>query len=154
MEMTATADLPAPTSEVFDLIDDLATYPDWLRLVHSAVPSAHPGDEDQPAWDVELRAKVGLFARSKKLRMVRTRCDYPTSVAFDRGEVDGRDHAEWALRAEVAAHPNDPDATKLTMHLIYSGSLWLGGGLLQSVLDDEVQRGRRRLIELLQEHRR
>jgi len=64
---------------------------------------------------------------------------------FERREIDGRDHAMWALRVEL--EPVD-DTTVLTMHLAYDGRLWTGG-VLQRVLDDEVRRARLRLVELL-----
>ena len=106
---------------------------------------AGPGDAG-PAWSVELRAKVGPFARSKRLRMVRTEHVPERLVVFARGEVDGRDHAAWVLRAELAELAGG--ATELTMHLAYDGTLWTGG-LLERVLDDQVRQGRDGLSRLV-----
>lgn len=137
--------VPAPPSVVSPHVVDLATYPSWLGLVHTAEPVA-PGPDGHPAWSVELRARVGPFARSKQLRMERTQLVPDQLVVFERAEVDGRQHARWVLRAEL--EPLDGDATRLTMHLAYHGALWTGG-LLERVLDDEIRRGRVGLVGLV-----
>ena len=68
MDITASLEAPCAADQLFELVDDLSTYPQWNGLVHSAV--AEPGDD--PVWDVQLRARLGPLARSKRLRMVRT----------------------------------------------------------------------------------
>ena len=130
--------VPVIPSEVFPLLVDLDAYPRWLPLVHAATPM---GDD---AWTVELRARVGPFARSKQLRMVRSETIADRSVVFERAEVDGRDHARWVLRAEVVPVP---EGSEVTMHLAYDGRLWTGG-ILERVLDEEIRRGRDGLISL------
>lgn len=97
---------------------DLATYPEWLSLVHAAEP-----DPDEPAtWHVTLRARLGPLARSKRLRMTRTLLD-DSRVRFERNEIDDRQHAEWILEATV-----DPTSgtggSDVVVHLHYSGALW------------------------------
>lgn len=131
--------VPAEPSVVFPHVVDLAAYPRWLPLVHTAEPV---GGE---AWTVELRARVGPFARSKQLRMSRVHAVADELAVFERAEVDGRDHARWALRCELV--PVD-DGTRVTMHLAYDGRLWTAG-ILERVLDEEVRRGRAGLIELV-----
>lgn len=154
MHLTETMFLDCAPAAVFPLVSDLTRYPSWMRLVHRAEPEP---DSDPPAWSCELRAKVGPFARSKRLRMIRSEFEQDRHVAFERAETDGRSHARWAMRVttEAAAHDSDNDdghddkhregheasGTKLTIELIYSGELWTGG-LLDRILDDEVQRGR------------
>lgn len=131
--------VPADPATVFPFVVDLAEYRRWLPLVHAA-------DADGPdAWTVELRARVGPFARSKRLRMARTETAPDALAVFERAEVDGRDHARWALRCELA--PVD-DGTLVTMHLSYDGRLWTAG-ILERVLDEEVRRGRAGLVELV-----
>jgi carbon monoxide dehydrogenase subunit G len=131
--------VPADPATVFPFVVDLAQYPRWLPLVHAA-------RADGPdAWTVELRARVGPFARSKQLRMARTETAPDALAVFERAEVDGRDHARWALRCELA--PVD-DGTLVTMHLSYDGRLWTAG-ILERVLDEEVRRGRAGLVELV-----
>jgi hypothetical protein len=155
MRTTETIELAAPADAVFAHVAELHAYPAWLPLVHMAEPdAAHPGDHG-PAWIVELRAKIGPFARSKRLRMVRAEHDPPRAVAFERAETDGREHARWALRVELAELAQAADdaelaATRLTMHLAYDGALWTGG-LLERALDDQVRRGKASLAELLSE---
>lgn len=131
--------VPADPSAVYPHVVDLAAYPRWLPLVHAAAP------DGEAAWTVELRARVGPFARSKQLRMARTDTVPDALAVFERAEVDGRDHARWALRCEL-----EPIAagTRVTMHLAYDGRLWTGG-ILERVLDEEVRRGRAGLIELV-----
>jgi len=138
-----------PMPSVFALVDDLDRYPSWMDLVHDvARVSAVPTDEG-PAWEVELRAQVGPFARSKRLRMVRTVHDAPATVVFERSEVDGRRHAAWTLRAELEA--GDADSVRLAMTLRYGGNLWTGA-VLQRVLDDHVERGAAALVALRSTH--
>ena len=144
LRTTETVLVPAPPAEVFPYVATLDRYPDWLRLVHDAVPAT--GDGDAPAWIVELRARVGPFARSKQLRMVRTVHEPDRCVEFERAEIDGREHARWALRVDIE---DTEDASSLVaMHLAYDGALWTGG-LLDRVLDDEIRRGRAGLTALV-----
>jgi hypothetical protein len=94
---------------------------------------------------VELRARVGPFARSKRLRMVRTIFEPERRVRFERIQDDERDHAQWILEARLdEAH----GGTNLTMDLEYTGDLW-GDAVLSRILDDEVRRGKRALQDLL-----
>jgi len=130
---------------VFAHVADLVAYPAWLGLVHTA-EVVDPRPDGLPAWSVELRARVGPFARSKQLRMERTQLVADELVVFERAEVDGRHHARWVLRAELDAV--DDGETRLTMHLAYDGALWTGG-LLEKVLDEEIRRGRVGLMQLV-----
>lgn len=131
--------VPAEPAAVFPFVVDLGEYPRWLPLVHAAAAAGHD------AWTVELRARVGPFARSKQLRMARTETAPDTLAVFERAETDGREHARWALRCELA--PVDA-GTLVTMHLAYDGRLWTAG-ILERVLDEEVRRGRTGLVELV-----
>jgi carbon monoxide dehydrogenase subunit G len=139
VHLTESVTVPARPTTVFALVDDLAAYPAWMPLVHAATPL------DEAAWTVELRARVGPFARSKQLRMIRTERVADRLAVFERAEIDGRDHARWVLRVELA-----PVAlgTEVTMHLSYDGRLWTGG-ILERVLDDEIRRGRTGLRDLV-----
>ena len=134
--------VPASAHDLFPYVSRLDAYPPWLRLVHRAELVA---EEPLPTWDVELRARVGPFARSKRLRMQRVEVEPDRGARFERAGVDGREHAMWALRVELAP---SGDETVLTMHLAYDGKLWTGG-VLERVLDDEVRRARVRLVELM-----
>lgn len=139
--------VPAPVAEVFPVVAELDRYPAWLGLVHRADPLGG----DPPAWSVELRARIGPFARSKQLRMARTGLEQDAFVQFERREQDGRQHARWNLRVELrasGAHDDPGAATELTMHLSYDGALWTGG-VLERALDDEIRRGRAALVRLV-----
>lgn len=141
METTESIVVNAAAPAVFAQIERLDAYPAWLPLVHSA-EAAEPADGDSgPAWHVELRAKVGPFARSKRLRMERTEHVVGQCVVFARREIDERDHAMWLLRADLRDVGAADAATELTMHLFYGGSLWTGG-LLERVLDEQVRQAR------------
>ena len=113
MDITASLEAPCAAEQLFELVDDLSTYPQWNGLVHTAV--AEPGDA--PVWDVELRARLGPLARSKRLRMVRTvRDPVSLTVRFERDQADGRNHSPWVLRAaivEQARHEHPDDAPPL-----------------------------------------
>lgn len=142
MRATESVRVPAPPAIVYPFVVDLGVYPSWLPLVHAAEADVGTGS---PTWRVELRARVGPFARSKQLRMRLDAAEADRLVVFERDETDGRDHARWALRAELE---DDGGATIVTMHLAYDGSLWTGG-VLERVLEEEVRRGREGLIALV-----
>jgi len=149
MEIERHTTLPATAERAFALVDDLSAYPAWMDLVHDV--SELESDDGRRAWDVELQARVGPFARSKRLRMVRVVGDAPHRVVFERAEVDGRQHSSWVLAATldaVTTAPGEVAATTLTMTLTYGGSLWTGA-VLQRVLDDHVERGAATLQSLL-----
>jgi carbon monoxide dehydrogenase subunit G len=131
--------VPADPTTVFPFVVDLAEYQRWLPLVHSAE------SDGDGAWTVELRARVGPFARSKQLRMARIQVVPDVLAVFERAEIDQREHARWALRCELSATHG---GTLVTMHLAYDGRLWTAG-ILERVLDEEVRRGRAGLVELV-----
>ena len=113
MEITERLELPCAPSELYPHVDDLDRYPSWMRLVHAAERVDDP--EDRPAWTVELRARVGPLARSKRLRMVRSEAVPDQLVVFERAELDGRVHARWALRAELEPTPGRQRADDATV---------------------------------------
>ena len=133
----------ASAADVFEQLAALDRYPAWMRLVHR-VEGLAP-DDGRPAWRVELRARVGPFARSKQLRMVRTVHEPDRCVRFERVPDDERDHAAWILTATVGG---TPDGTELVTDLTYTGALW-GSAILQRVLDDEIRRGKAALRGLV-----
>jgi hypothetical protein len=142
MDITASLEAPCAAEQLFELVDDLSTYPQWNGLVHTAV--AEPGDA--PVWDVELRARLGPLARSKRLRMVRTMRDPESfTVRFERDQADGRNHSPWVLNAAIVEQGG---TSTLTMHLHYGGSLWTGGAL-ERVLAEQITSGRERLLQLV-----
>lgn len=131
---------------LFEHVDDIGDYPAWMPLIHDVERLAAGPEGDTPAWMVELRAQVGPFARSKRLRMERTELEQDRVAVFERREADGREHSEWILRADIDV---DGDGrTVLTMTLSYDGSLW-AGPILERVLDDQVRRGSDRLLALV-----
>ena len=148
MQQTITADIDALPSRLFPVVADLATYPHWLDLVTKV-------DPDGDAWFVTLRAKVGPFARSKRLRMVRTVHHEPTTVRFERLEQDGRNHSPWVMDATISAltssagpSPARPSPARRTgSHVVivlsYGGRLW--SGPLEAVLGSQVSDGVPRL---------
>jgi len=137
VDVVATLDAPHPPERVWAVVSDLGTYPSWLDIVPRAVSA---GD----AWTVDLRGRLGPFARSKRLRMRRTVAEEPFLVVFERDEADGRQHSPWVLRAEVAPAPS---GSTLTMRLHYGGSLW--GPVLERLLGDTIEGSRGRLLAVL-----
>jgi hypothetical protein len=141
VDVTAGLAAPCAAGELFALVDDLAIYPSWLDLISRAqVEQGAP-----PTWTIDLRASVGPFARSKRLRMVRTEHDPVLHrVKFERRELDGRRHAPWVLDVEV---DDQPTGSEVRMRLHYGGKLWTGG-VLERVLTDQIEHGRERLLAL------
>lgn len=144
MDVTASMDAPCEASVLFAEIDALDGYPRWMALVHHV--EALPDDAGRPAWSVELRARLGPLARSKRLRMVRT-VHEPAErhVRFERVETDGRAHASWVLDAGVSSQP---EGARLEMRLHYGGALWTAG-VMERVLTDQIEAGRERLAALV-----
>lgn len=142
MDVHASLVAPCGPDELFALVDDLGRYPSWNDLVSRCEPLGG----EPPAWSIDLRARVGPLARSKRLRMVRTLHD-PAGhrVAFERHELDGRRHSPWVLEASVE---RTADGSALAMRLHYGGALWTGG-VLERVLSDQITSGRQRLLELV-----
>jgi len=142
MDVHASLEAPCSADRLFAFVDDLAQYPAWMTLLHHVEPLGL----GEPAWQVELRARVGPFASSKRLRMRRTVHDtFEHRVVFERAEADGRTHSPWVLRAEVL---ESDQASTLHMHLHYGGALWTGG-VLERVLGDQITSGRERLVALV-----
>ena len=136
---------PCDVTRLFGHVDELTDYPTWMPLAHRVSP-LDPEPDGRPAWEVELRARLGPFARSKRLRMVRTVHDPSAGhVRYERVEHDGRQHSPWVLDAEVVA---DGHGSRLDMRLHYGGALWTGG-VMEKVLADQIVAGREKLLELV-----
>ncbi len=143
-----------PPATLYRWVHDLTDYPVWLDLVHRAAPDQMAADA-APAWTVELRARVGPFARSKRLRMVRTDGVDGKLVRFERRELDGNSHSSWVLQAELTTAttltgPARTTSTTLTMSLHYGGGLWTGA-VLERVLHEQINRGRDSLKALVEQ---
>jgi hypothetical protein len=143
MDVTADLDAPCPPAQLFGWVGTLDRYPQWLDIVAKAVPAEAHADDVGPAWQVDLRGRLGPLARSKRLRMVRTVHDAPGHARFERAEHDGRDHSPWVLDATVVELPAGT-GSRLTMRLHYGGSLW--GPVLERLLGDEIDKSRERLL--------
>ena len=127
------------------VLSDLGTYPHWNDLVHEAVTADAAPDDVGPAWLTTLRAQVGPFARAKQLRFVRVLDETVDDVhrtRFERREVDGREHANWIMEAEVRPG-STPDSSTVTLILTYEGGLWVPA--LGSILGSAIERATTRL---------
>lgn len=146
MDVRATLEAECDPHEVFVFVDDLGAYPQWVDLVHRA--EREPGHDD--VWQVELRARLGPLARSKRLRMRRVVHDPEHCVVeFHRDEVDGRQHAPWVMRAVVERRAS---VSVLQVQLHYGGALWTGG-VLERALAEQITSGRERLASLVRSTR-
>jgi hypothetical protein len=147
MDVNASLEAPCTADVLFGLVDDLSRYPYWIDLVHraDAVPDPQFDVVAEAVWLVELRARVGPLARSKRLRMKRTEHDtVARHVVFTRAEADSRRHSAWELTADVAPAAG---GSALSMHLHYGGGLWTGG-IFERALADQITNGRARLVAL------
>ena len=138
MDLDVDLETPATPARLFASVEDLGDYPAWMGLVHAA------RSVEADVWDVELRGRVGPFARSKRLRMRRTVIAPGSHVRFERDETDGRAHGRWVLDARVDPTPN---GARLAMRLHYGGRLW--SSIVERVLLDEIESSKRRLAELV-----
>ena len=131
MKYSSSVALTAPVDVVRPHISDLSRYPEWMPLVHSANASG------TDVWDVELRAKVGVFARSKRLRM-RCTLNSESLYVFERDEEDGRRHSPWMMRVSLTATTS---GSTVAIDLSYGGNLWTAG-VLDRVLASQVDAGK------------
>jgi hypothetical protein len=139
VQVSVSQDVACAPADLFAWVSDLERYPAWLSIVHQV---ARAGNDD-PAWLVDLRGRIGPLARSKRLRMVRTAYEPGRLAVFERREADGRHHSPWSLRAVVM--PVEGGA-RLVMDLHYGGGLW--GPMVERLLRDEIERSRARLVAL------
>lgn len=134
---------------VAEVLGDLSTYSAWLDIVRNAKPVDAAEGDVGPAWSVDLRAQLGPFARSKRLRMCRdTHPDanaHAWSCRFVRHEIDGRTHSPWVLSIE--ADDVESQLIRVSTGLRYDGSLF--GPVIERVLQAEIDAARPRLIALL-----
>ena len=144
MDLVASVEVPVSVEKLFAYVADLANYSSWLEFVHK-VELVGESIETDATWLVELRAKLGVLARSKRLRMTRTVCEAPRLVVFERREQDARRHSEWVLRTTVS---ETATGAKLETNLHYSGSLFTGG-MLERALNEQIATGRDKLIQQL-----
>jgi len=138
MKYSSSVDLRAIVDVVRPYVSDLSRYTEWMPLVYSATSCG------ENLWDVELRAKVGVFARSKRLRMRRT-VESETLFVFERDEDDGRRHAPWVMRVSLV--PTEAGST-VAIDLSYGGNLWTAG-VLDRVLAAQVDAGKAGLAALV-----
>ena len=143
MDVTAELQLPVDATAVRPWVADLDRYPEWLSILARA--DRESVDSGAATWAVELRAKLGPLARSKRLRMQRT-IDEADHLRFERDEIDGRRHSEWTL--DVRLEP-EGDSTRLVMSLHYGGGF--GGGVVERLLADEIDTSKARLRSLLED---
>lgn len=142
MDVHASVDANVKAEQLFSKVSDLSTYTEWLDIVHSV--EVLPIEHSAPGWQVELRARVGPFARSKRLRMTRTGCEPPRTVVFERSENDGKQHSDWVLRATI-----DESAIGSTLHMhLHYGGLLFTGGVMERLLADQISRGSDRLVAM------
>jgi carbon monoxide dehydrogenase subunit G len=123
---------------VHPYVADLARYVEWMPMVHDVE------FVDDGIWNVELRAKVGVFARSKRLRMKRT-VNTSQQIVFERDEIDGRRHSPWTMA--IALQPTDAGSV-VTVDLSYGGTLWTAG-ILDRVLAAQVEAGKTGLARVV-----
>jgi carbon monoxide dehydrogenase subunit G len=139
VKYSSSVELPVSHNVVLPFVNDLSQYPKWMPLVHSVESD---GDD---SWNVELRAKVGVFARSKRIRMTRT-VNTANELVFERNERDGRQHSPWRLAVSLT---NSGSSTAVTMYLEYGGTLWTAG-VLDRVLASQVDAGKANLAAVVQ----
>ena len=123
---------------VHPFVADLARYVEWMPMVHE-VEAVGDG-----VWNVELRAKVGVFARSKRLRMKRT-VDTTQNIVFERDEIDVKRHSPWTMA--IALQPADAGCVVI-VDLSYGGTLWTAG-ILDRVLAAQVEAGKNELARVV-----
>jgi carbon monoxide dehydrogenase subunit G len=145
VKASSSVTVPVTIDRVVPHLVDLSGYPQWMPMIHSI---ARDDDEGETAWSVELRAKVGPFARSKRLRMVRTVNEQSTdaaSLVFERKERGGTSHSVWRMGVNVKSLG---ESTDVSIDLEYGGALWTAG-VLDRVLAGNIDAGKERFVRLV-----
>jgi len=138
MQYSSDIELAVEPTLVYPFVADLVRYVEWMPMVHD-VKAVGDG-----TWNVELRAKVGVFARSKRLRMKRT-VNSAQHIVFERDEIDGRQHSPWTMAVTLqAAHTG----CVVNVDLSYGGNLWTAG-ILDRVLAAQVEAGKAGLARVV-----
>lgn len=145
MQIEVAHELPASPEDVLVWVCELDRYPRWTKLLHRV--DAEPVPQGSPrSWQVELRGKIGPFARSKRLRMVEVPQASAHRLRFERQERDGVEHGVWKL--DVRVDPVDGGkGTKLVAVFEYEGRLW--SGAVERILRDEIESSKERLTALV-----
>lgn len=145
MRTSSSVTVAAPPARVMPFLLDLGRYPEWMPLVHAARAEA---GSFPAAWNVELRARVGPFARSKRLRMVLSSdvtTDGARILVFERRETTGAGHSAWNMTVRVE---DGNGATTVAIDLEYGGSLWTAG-VLDRVLAAQIEAGKAGLARVV-----
>ncbi|MBJ7294523.1 MAG: SRPBCC family protein [Ilumatobacteraceae bacterium] len=147
MRVSSEIVIDAPLLSVLPFVDALDAYPSWMTLVHQAKLVDNCLDQ----WNVELRARVGPLARSKRLLMKKTVSEvseqsHSARIVFERCETDGRQHAQWTLTIDLKTL--ESLSTRVDVELFYDGGLWTAG-ILERVLADSISSGRDRLRHIV-----
>jgi carbon monoxide dehydrogenase subunit G len=139
MQYSSDVEVAVEPTRVYPYVADLVRYAEWMPMVHG-VEAVGDG-----VWNVELRAKVGVFARSKRLRMKRT-INTTQNIVFERDEIDGKRHSPWTMA--IALQSADTGCV-VTVDLSYGGTLWTAG-ILDRVLAAQVEAGKTGLRRAVQ----
>lgn len=145
MRASSSVTVPATIDRVVPHLVDLSGYPQWMPMIHSI---ERDDDGAEVGWLVELRAKVGPFARSKRLRMVRTQNDQSrdgASIVFERKERGGASHSVWRMSVNVTSRG---PSTDVSIDLEYGGTLWTAG-VLDRVLAGNIDAGKDGFVRLV-----
>lgn len=149
MKIVVQHDIDAPPHDVLEWVSDLARFPHWTKVLYRVFdePVDGPRRPDAPrAWQVELRGKIGPFARSKRLRMVEEPTGTDGHIRFRRQEIDATDHGTWILDVKVERGRTSA-SSHLTAVFEYDGRLW--SAAVERLLRDEIESSKRRLSELV-----
>lgn len=145
MRTEVSVELECGVDEVRTWVDDLTRFTSWTELLHD-VSTQTPAQGELAAWSVELRGKLGPFARSKRLRMARVATESPEHLRFERREIDTGSHGQWNLDVRLAAGGTRA-TTLVVMHLEYEGRLW--SGAVERLLHNDIETSKRRLAEVV-----
>lgn len=138
MQYSSSVNIDVPRSQVIGYVSDLGRYQLWMPLIHAVEQIS------DDVWSVELRAKVGVFARSKRLTMHRT-FNSDEKIVFERRENDGREHAPWVMQVSVA---ETQTGCNVEIDLSYGGKLWTAG-VLDKILANQVDLSKKALVALV-----
>jgi carbon monoxide dehydrogenase subunit G len=142
LEVTASAIVPAPPAEVFELLSDTARYSEWVAGTDSVTRTDGPAAEGS-TYD-EVNPVLGPWRAKTHWRVVEH--EPPRRSRHDTGDIPLSSHFRVVM--EVAP---EGDASRVTMTLRGEPALGPVGAVFARLMQGQVERDNRRSVEAFAE---
>jgi carbon monoxide dehydrogenase subunit G len=142
LEVTASAIVPAPPAEVFELLSDTARYSEWVTGT-DAVTRTHGPAAEGSTYD-EVNPVLGPWKAKTHWRVVEH--EPPRRSRHETGDIPLSSHFQVVM--EVAP---EGDASRVTMTLRGEPALGPVGAVFARLMQGQVERDNRRSVRAFAE---